>query len=60
MMTRKDYVATAEVLNKVFTQYQMQEFGPALVEKMINEFSEMFVKDNSNFDKTKFENAVMK
>ena len=60
MMTRKDYVATAEVLNKVFTQYQMQEFAPALVEKMINEFSEMFVKDNSNFDKTKFENAVMK
>ena len=60
MMTRKDYVTTAEILNKVFTEHEMQKYAPVLVEKMVNRFTEMFASDNPNFDADRFAQAVTK
>jgi len=60
MMTRKDYIKTAEILNKVFSEHQMTKYAPVLVDKMINEFSEMFLSDNPNFDEEIFAKAVTK
>jgi hypothetical protein len=52
MMTRKDYVATAEILN-----YVSNKTHPAVFSKMVNDFAEMFAKDNSRFDVTRFHEA---
>ncbi len=41
MMTRKDYVATAEIL-----KYASNKTHPAVFSKMVNDFAEMFAKDN--------------
>jgi hypothetical protein len=52
MMTRKDYVRTAEILGNY------GDLLPASVfEDMILEFGEMFSSDNPNFDFTRFEEA---
>lgn len=52
MMTRKDYVRTAEILNgnRAFIH-------PATFATLVEEFAEMFESDNSNFKYTIFENA---
>jgi len=52
MMTRKDYVATAEILN-----YASDKTHPALFYKIVNDFAEMFAKDNERFDITRFHKA---
>lgn len=52
MMTRKDYVATAEILN-----YASTKTHPALFSKMVNDFAEMFAKDNPRFDVVRFHEA---
>ena len=52
MMTRKDYVATAEIL-----KYASDKTHPALFSKMVNDFAEMFAKDNESFDVTRFHEA---
>lgn len=52
MMTRKDYVATAEILN-----YASNKMHPALFTKVVNDFAEMFAKDNPRFDVTRFHEA---
>ena len=52
MMTRKDYVATAEIL-----KYASDKAHPALFSKMVNDFAEMFAKDNPRFDVVRFHNA---
>jgi len=52
MMTRKDYVATAEIL-----RYVSNKTHPAVFSKMVNDFAEMFAKDNSRFDVKKFHEA---
>jgi hypothetical protein len=55
MMTRKDYVATAEILN-IF--YQAMPIG--LEEKfdgMVNDFCAMFHEDNDRFLANKFIDA---
>ncbi len=41
MMTRKDYIATAEILN-----YVSDKTHPAVFSKMVIDFAEMFAKDN--------------
>lgn len=51
-MTRKDYVATAEILN-----YASNKMHPALFTKVVNDFAEMFAKDNPRFDVTRFHEA---
>ena len=52
MMTRKDYVATAEILN-----YQSNKTHPAVFSKIVNDFAEMFAKDNPRFDVVRFHEA---
>lgn len=52
MMTRKDYVATAEIL-----KYASDKTHPALFSKIVNDFAEMFAKDNERFDVSRFHKA---
>ena len=52
MMTRKDYIATAEIL-----KYASDKTHPALFSKMVNDFAEMFAKDNERFDVKRFHEA---
>jgi len=49
MMTRKDYVATAEILNK-----NAYELGSNLLDTLANQFIEMFENDNPRFNADKF------
>lgn len=51
-MTRKDYVSTAEILN-----YASNKMHPALFSKVVNDFAEMFAKDNPRFDVSRFHEA---
>ena len=51
-MTRKDYIATAEIM-----KYISDKTHPALFSKVIVDFSLMFAKDNSNFYANKFYEA---
>ena len=52
MMTRKDYIATAEIL-----KYASNKTHPALFSKMVTDFAEMFAKDNPRFDVVRFHEA---
>ncbi len=52
MMTRKDYVATAEIL-----KYVSDKTHPAVFSKMVVDFAEMFAKDNPRFDANRFYSA---
>ena len=52
MMTRKDYVVTARILN-----YVSDKTHPAVFSKMVVDFAEMFAKDNPRFDANKFYKA---
>lgn len=54
MMTRKDYVETAQILSE---HYPNQ---PKLVSEIAERFAEYFAKDNPRFDKTRFDNAIRK
>jgi len=56
MMTRKDYVATAEILNGFKDLIGDQ----LLFEDLVDEFSLMFECDNERFDHVKFFNAAHK
>ena len=51
-MTRKDYVAVAEIL-----KFASDKAHPALFSKMVNDFAEMFAKDNDRFDVNRFHEA---
>ena len=51
-MTRKDYVETAKIL-----KYVSDKTHPAVFSKMVNDFAEMFAKDNERFDVVKFHKA---
>jgi hypothetical protein len=51
-MTRKDYIATAEIL-----KYMSDKMHPALFSKTVGDFAEMFAKDNPRFDVTRFHEA---
>ena len=52
MMTRKDYVATAEIL-----KYASTKIHPAVFSKIVNDFAEMFAVDNERFDVIRFHEA---
>ena len=49
MMTRKDYVATAEILNSYGSDMKLEVF-----EDLVNDFTEMFAEDNERFDSDSF------
>jgi hypothetical protein len=55
MMTRKDYVATAEILNSFVNKIDSEDFND-----LVFEFSEMFLADNTRFSVDKFEEACYK
>ena len=52
MMTRKDYVSTADILFSI--KYAVT---PEIHSHLVNEFSKMFEADNPNFDRSRFEQA---
>ena len=52
MMTRKDYVATAEILK----QYQ-DEISTDTFLDLVYDFADLFSADNPNFQEKKFANA---
>ena len=49
MMTRKDYLATAEILNSYGSDMKLEVF-----EDLVNDFIEMFAEDNERFDSDRF------
>jgi len=49
MMTRKDYVATAEILNSYGSDIPL-----AVYEDLVNDFIVMFSEDNERFDSDRF------
>jgi len=49
MMTRKDYIATAEIL-KTYSE-AMDSF---FVEDLVNDFADMFAEDNDRFNRVRF------
>ncbi len=56
MMTRKDYVAVAEILNS----FQDVIADQLTFEDLVNEFADFFAEDNPNFKFDKFREACMK
>jgi hypothetical protein len=64
MMTRKDYIKTAEILNVLWHDTVLakveQRDTVELMEKTIIKFTEMFLDDNPNFDTDIFIRAVTK
>jgi hypothetical protein len=52
MMTRKDYISTAEIM-----KYLSDKTHPAVFSKAIVDFAVMFAKDNPKFDANKFYSA---
>ena len=52
MMTRKDYIKTAEIL-----KYVSDKTHPAVFSKMVLDFAVMFAMDNPNFNAKKFYEA---
>ena len=52
MMTRKDYVATAEIL-----KFMSDKIHPVVFSKTVHDFAEMFAKDNERFDVNRFHEA---
>ena len=58
MMTRKDYVATAEILNDF---YQDMPLGlEERFDNMVNDFCRLFAEDNDRFLAFKFVDACYK
>ena len=55
MMTRKDYIETANILNKFADTIDSHAF-----QDLIFEFSEWFASDNPRFDENKFWDACVK
>lgn len=53
MMTRKDYVETAKILNGFVDDVDFIHLS-----QMAIQFSEMFAKDNPRFDEQRFIDAV--
>lgn len=53
MMTRKDYVATAEILNGYKDSVDF-----ILLNEIALDFAEMFAEDNERFDEQRFIDAV--
>jgi len=48
MMTRKDYVAVAEILNSYHLEIEAQVF-----KDLLSDFQTFFKRDNPNFDRTR-------
>lgn len=55
MMTRKDYVATAEILNKMLDKITVAQ--EEAFDEMVMDFVAMFEKDNERFLSSRFIDA---
>jgi len=55
MMTRKDYVSTAEILSNY-----SNEIPQVVFEDLVNDFCDLFFADNPRFSPEKFEEACYK
>lgn len=55
MMTRKDYIQTANILNGM-----ADEIDFLILADIAEKFAEMFANDNERFDHQRFIDAVMK
>lgn len=60
MMTRKDYVSTAEIL----ADYRRTFYGSGLTatvafDEMVEDFAQMFADDNERFMRSKFIDACL-
>ena len=55
MMTRKDYIATANILNSIADDVDFLTLA-----NVAEQFAEMFANDNERFDHKRFIDAVMK
>jgi hypothetical protein len=55
MMTRKDYVATAEILNSYASEIKNE-----VLEDLVHDFIVMFSDDNEKFDSDRFWDEVFK
>ncbi len=60
MMTRKDYVATAQILSNYFATSVFDEKGEILFADLVDEFSLMFETDNERIDANRFAIACYK
>jgi hypothetical protein len=57
-MTRKDYVATANILNSYVEAGQDNILIVSLVKSIAEDFADLFARDNENFDEDRFLDAV--
>lgn len=53
MMTRKDYVSTAEIL----ADFKQSINNDVVFEDLVDEFADMFAADNERFNYAKFREA---
>ena len=60
MMTRKDYVATADILSNYFATSIFDEQGEILFADLVDDFYLMFETDNERFDANRFAIACYK
>lgn len=60
MMTRKDYVSTAEILSDYRrTFYSVSEKTADAFDELVNDFAQMFADDNERFMRSKFVDACL-
>jgi len=58
MMTRKDYVRFANLLNSMNNGFPADMFSYEAKKFLVNNMCEIFETDNKNFDREKFKEAV--
>jgi hypothetical protein len=57
-MTRKDYIATANILSSYLEQAEENILASLIVKSIAEDFADLFAKDNPNFDEERFLDAV--
>lgn len=58
MMTRKDYVRFASLLNSMHHGFPAEMLSYEAKKFLVNNMCEIFETDNNNFDREKFKEAV--
>jgi hypothetical protein len=57
-MTRKDYIATANILSSYLEQAEENILASLIVKSIAEDFADLFASDNPNFDEERFLDAV--
>lgn len=57
MMTRKDYIETANILNRYFRDTVTTQTEPSF-DALVNDFADMFMEDNERFMRNRFVDSV--